>query len=69
MLKFIKGHMSSISDISIYPIIGFVLFFGIFIIATWLIMTTSRNRLKHLEELPFTDNEKTGHFPQSTARQ
>ena len=68
MLKFIKGHMASIADISIYPIIAFILFFGIFIIATVLIMTTSRERLKHLEEMPLAGNENNDHFP-NTARQ
>ena len=69
MLKFIKGHMASIADISIYPVIAFILFIGIFIIATWLIMTTSRTRLKHLEEMPLAGNEQNDHSPKSTAIQ
>jgi cytochrome c oxidase cbb3-type subunit IV len=56
MLKFIKGHMASITDISIYPVTAFVLFLGIFTIATLLIMTTGKARLKHLEELPLGDD-------------
>ncbi len=57
MLKFIKGHMASIADISIYPVTAFVIFLGVFTIATLLIMTTSKSKLKHLEELPLADNE------------
>ena len=33
MLKFIKFHMSSIADIEIYPLISFLIFFSIFILA------------------------------------
>ncbi len=60
MLKFIKGHMASITDISIYPVTAFVIFLGVFAIATLLIMTSSKTKLKHLAELPLMDNEKTG---------
>lgn len=66
MLKFIKGHMTSIADISIYPVIAFILFLGIFIIATWLIMTTSREQLEHLEQMPLAGNENKDHFPSTT---
>jgi cytochrome c oxidase cbb3-type subunit IV len=59
MLKFIKGHMSSIADISIYPVTAFVIFLGIFTIATLLIMTTSKSMIKRMEEMPL-DNDKTG---------
>jgi uncharacterized membrane protein YjfL (UPF0719 family) len=58
MLKFIKGHMASITDISIYPVTAFVLFLGIFTIATLLIMTTSKAKIKHLEELPLADDNR-----------
>ena len=58
MLKFIKGHMTSITDISIYPVTAFILFLGIFTVATLLILTTSKAKLKHLEELPLTDDER-----------
>jgi cytochrome c oxidase cbb3-type subunit IV len=58
MLKFIKGHMSTIADISIYPVMGFVLFFTMFIIATWYVMTTSKARINYMGSLPFNDNEK-----------
>lgn len=31
MLKFIKGHMSSITDIELFPLISFLIFFTVFI--------------------------------------
>jgi hypothetical protein len=58
MLKFIKHHMTSINDIGIYPVAAFVLFMGIYILASWYILTTDRSRLQHMEQLPFSDNEK-----------
>lgn len=32
MLKFIKGHMASISGIEIYPLISLSIFFGFFVL-------------------------------------
>jgi hypothetical protein len=58
MLKFIKHHMTSISDIEIYPVAAFVLFVGIFIVASWYILTTDRSRIAHMEQLPLSENEK-----------
>lgn len=57
MLKFIKHHMTSISDIDIYPVAAFVLFLGIFIVASWYILTTDRSRIEHMEQLPLSDND------------
>lgn len=59
MLKFIKHHMTSISDIDIYPVAAFVLFLGIFIVASWYILTTDRSRIEHMEQLPLSDNDNT----------
>ena len=56
MLKFIKGHMTSIADIDIYPVAAFVLFVGIFIVASWYILTTERSRISHMEQLPLSEN-------------
>jgi cytochrome c oxidase cbb3-type subunit 4 len=58
MLKFIKHHMTSITDIDIYPVAAFVLFMGVFIVATWHILTTDRSRVQHMEQLPLSDNEQ-----------
>ena len=57
MLKFIKHHMTSISDIDIYPVAAFVLFLGIFIVASWYILTTDRSRIEHMEQLPLSEND------------
>jgi cbb3-type cytochrome oxidase subunit 3 len=57
MLKFIKHHMTSITDIDIYPVAAFVLFMGIFIVASWYILTTDRKRIQYMEELPLADQD------------
>jgi hypothetical protein len=57
MLKFIKHHMTSITDVDIYPVAAFVLFAGIFAVASWYILTTDRARIHQLEQLPLSDNE------------
>jgi cytochrome c oxidase cbb3-type subunit 4 len=57
MLKFIKHHMTSITDIDIYPVAAFVLFLGIFMVASWYILTTDRTRIQHMERLPLTDQD------------
>jgi cytochrome c oxidase cbb3-type subunit 4 len=57
MLKFIKHHMTSISDVDIYPVAAFVLFLGIFIVASWYILTTDRSRIEHMEQLPLSEND------------
>lgn len=59
MLKFIKHHMSTISGIEIYPIIGFVLFFSFFLFMLWWVLTTDKRQIKYLEEMPLSDNDAT----------
>ncbi|HRO98189.1 MAG TPA: hypothetical protein PLN54_02005 [Flavobacteriales bacterium] len=49
--------MTSIHDIGIYPVAAFVLFLGIFIVASWYILTTERSRIEHMEQLPLSDND------------
>lgn len=56
MLKFIKHHMTSISGIEIWPILGFVLFFTIFMGVLWYVLSFSKAHVKHMEDMPFNDN-------------
>ncbi|MCX2718949.1 CcoQ/FixQ family Cbb3-type cytochrome c oxidase assembly chaperone [Lentiprolixibacter aurantiacus] len=57
MLKFIKNHMESIDGIATYPIISLTIFFVFFAILFWWVMTTSKERIKELSELPLDDNQ------------
>jgi hypothetical protein len=55
MLKFIKHHMTSISGIEIWPVIGFVLFFTFFIGMLWFTLTMRRERVTLLQNMPLAD--------------
>ncbi|MFM7023720.1 MAG: CcoQ/FixQ family Cbb3-type cytochrome c oxidase assembly chaperone [Flavobacteriales bacterium] len=48
MLKFIKGHLDSISGIEIYPIISLLIFFTVF---TVMLVWAFRADKKYLEEM------------------
>jgi len=60
MLKFIKFHMASIQDIEIFPIISFLLFFGLFITMIVQVAVMSKSAIAEVSDLPLhdsTDNE------------
>jgi cytochrome c oxidase cbb3-type subunit 4 len=55
MLKFIKHHMDTIAGIGIYPVLSFVIFFGIFCIALFYVWKARRTHIDHMAALPLTD--------------
>ncbi len=55
MLKFIKGYVSSIDGIEIYPIISFIIFFTFFIAVLYYIIAAKKNYIDELSNLPFDD--------------
>ena len=55
--------MESIEGISAYPIISLLIFFVFFAVLFWWVMTTSKERIKELSELPLDDNQPK---PQNT---
>ena len=57
MLKFIKHHLGSIQHVDIYPIIGFVLFFGFFLAVLWWVFTSGKHAFDHMEQLPLNEQE------------
>ena len=57
MLKFIKGYVSSIDGIEIYPIISFIIFFVFFMLVTFYVITSKKNYIDELINLPFEDGE------------
>ena len=57
MLKFIRGYVSSIDGIEIYPIISFIIFFVFFIAVTFYIMTAKKKYIDELSNMPFDDGE------------
>ena len=59
MLKFIKGHISNIDGIEIYPIISFIIFFVFFLLVTYYVIAAKKNYIDELSNLPFEDGENT----------
>ncbi len=52
MLKFIKGHMTSIDGIEIFPVLSFVIFFSFFVAVTVWIYTMKKSKVDEIAHLP-----------------
>jgi cbb3-type cytochrome oxidase subunit 3 len=55
MMKIIKHHMETIEGIAAYPMISLLIFFVFFTLLFWWVLTTSKERIKEMEELPLDD--------------
>lgn len=59
MLKYIKGHMDSIQDIEIYPIITLIIFFSFFTILFIWVVTSKKKYIEEVSNIPLElDEEK-----------
>jgi cbb3-type cytochrome oxidase subunit 3 len=58
MLKFIKGYVSSIDGIEIYPIISFIIFFVFFLAVTYYVITAKKSYIDELSNIPLEDGEE-----------
>ncbi|MCR9152529.1 MAG: CcoQ/FixQ family Cbb3-type cytochrome c oxidase assembly chaperone [Croceimicrobium sp.] len=56
MLKFIKHNMETIDGISIYPILSFLIFFTIFLLAIIYVIRKDRKSIEEISHLPLIDN-------------
>jgi cytochrome c oxidase cbb3-type subunit 4 len=56
MLKFVKGHMDSISGIEIYPIISLSIFFIFFALLLVWVFTYSKDKINELSEIPLKED-------------
>ena len=52
MLKFIKGHMESITGVEIYPIISLLIFFIFFVLLFWWVFTANKDYIKTVSNIP-----------------
>ncbi|MFY7879772.1 MAG: hypothetical protein ACOVP6_06855 [Lacibacter sp.] len=52
MFKFIKKYAETMDHISIYPVIGLVLFFSFFIGVIWYVKTINKTEVSELKNLP-----------------
>lgn len=61
MLKFIKGHMTSIEGVDLFPVMAFLLFFGIFLFVIWWVHGMRRDDVDRMSALPLAsdDNQAT----------
>jgi cytochrome c oxidase cbb3-type subunit 4 len=56
MLKYIKGHMDSIQDIEIFPIISLLIFFGFFTILFIWVVTSKKKYIDEVSNLPLEND-------------
>jgi cytochrome c oxidase cbb3-type subunit IV len=59
MLKFIKGHLTSISGIEIYPVISFLIFFIFFIAVTWWAIRQDKKYIQELSNIPLDADQQS----------
>jgi cytochrome c oxidase cbb3-type subunit IV len=58
MLKFVKGHLDSISGIEIYPIISLSIFFIFFALLLVWVFTYSKDKINELSEIPLKEDNQ-----------
>lgn len=56
MLSYIKGHLTSIDGIEIFPIISLVIFFSFFIGLGIYIMRSDKTVHEEIKNIPLDDN-------------
>lgn len=59
MLKFIKHHMDTISDIEIYPVISLLIFFLFFTMVIVKVIRQKKEFINEISALPLHDDEYT----------
>ncbi|WP_223446230.1 CcoQ/FixQ family Cbb3-type cytochrome c oxidase assembly chaperone [Polaribacter litorisediminis] len=52
MLKFVKGHMESITGIEIYPLISLIIFFTFFVALFWWVFTSKKEYINKVSNIP-----------------
>jgi len=55
MLTFIKGHLSSISGIEIFPIISLLIFFTFFVGLGIYVFRTDRKKIEEIKRIPLDE--------------
>ncbi|PID71021.1 MAG: CcoQ/FixQ family Cbb3-type cytochrome c oxidase assembly chaperone [Flavobacteriales bacterium] len=57
MLKYIKHHLDTITDVEIYPIISLLLFFTVFITMLIHVLKLPKNKIEKISNLPLEEDE------------
>lgn len=58
MLKFIKGHMSSIDGIELFPVISFIIFFTMFVIVLIWVFKMTKSEVDELSSIPLSGDKE-----------
>ncbi|MGV6862400.1 MAG: cbb3-type cytochrome c oxidase subunit 3 [Putridiphycobacter sp.] len=58
MLKFIKGHLTSIDGIEIFPIISLIIFFSFFVGLLIYVARTSNKEINEIKNIPLEEEKK-----------
>ncbi|TCK68874.1 hypothetical protein DFQ05_0384 [Winogradskyella wandonensis] len=59
MLKFVKGHMESITGIEIYPLISLLIFFIFFVTLFYWVFTAKKDYINTVSNLPLDNQNDT----------
>lgn len=52
-----KNYLAGIDHVSIFPIISLIIFFSFFIIMGIIVWKADKKYIKHMEDLPFSDEQ------------
>lgn len=56
MLKYIKGHMTSIDGIEIFPIISLIIFVAFFVGVIWYLVKADKKKINELKQMPLDED-------------
>lgn len=62
MLRFIKHHFDTITDVEIYPIISLLLFFTVFITMLVYVLRIPKKNLEEISNMPLEGDEKNNNY-------
>lgn len=57
MMKIVKNHLETIEGVATYPVISLLIFFAFFALLFWWVLTTSKERIKEMKEMPLDDQQ------------
>ncbi len=57
MMKIVKSHLETIEGVATYPVISLLIFFVFFTLLFWWVLTTSKERIREMKELPLDDQQ------------
>ena len=59
MLKYIKHHLDTMSDVEIYPIISLLLFFAVFVTMLVHVIRLPKKSIENISNLPLEEDENS----------